>query len=86
MALYPAGVVSWLVRRRLVREAVEEFAEDYRHFSIPGESKPPGVGRPFMVRGRTRRIGVVLTHGYMAAPLEVKGLADYLGSRGFGYT
>jgi esterase/lipase/1-acyl-sn-glycerol-3-phosphate acyltransferase len=83
VALYPAGVVSWLVRRRLVREAVEEFAEDYRHFSIPGESKPPGVGRPFMVRGRTRRIGVVLAHGYMAAPLEVKGLADYLGSRGF---
>jgi esterase/lipase/1-acyl-sn-glycerol-3-phosphate acyltransferase len=82
-ALYPAAVVSRLVRRRLMREAVEEFVEDYRHFSIPGESKPSGVGMPFLVRGRTRRIGVVLAHGYLAAPLEVKGLADYLGSRGF---
>ena len=83
MALYPAAVVSWLVRRRLMREAVEEFAEDYRHSCIPGESKSPGVGMPFLVRGRSRRMGVVLVHGYMAAPLEVKGLADYLGSRGF---
>jgi esterase/lipase len=38
---------------------------------------------PFLVKGRARRIGVVLCHGYMAAPLEMKGLADYLGRRGY---
>ena len=28
-------------------------------------------------------MGVVLAHGYMAAPAEVKGLANYLGKKGF---
>ena len=83
MALLPSAVVRWLVRRRLVREALEEFAADYRSYRLPGESKSAAVGMPFLVRGRRRDLGVVLAHGYMAAPLEVKGLADYLGSRGF---
>ena len=83
VALYPAAIVRWRVRRRLMQEAADEFTDDYRRFCIPGESKPAEVGRPFLVRGRSRRVGVVLAHGYLAAPLEVRGLAEYLGSRGF---
>jgi len=40
------------------------------------------VGRPFLIRGKSRKTGVLLIHGYMAAPLEVKELAEYLGRRG----
>lgn len=78
---------AWWTRRQvaalLMRAAEEEFEDDYRKFHLPGESKDPAVGRPFLVRGRSRNLGVLLVHGYMAAPLEVRGLADYLGRLGY---
>ncbi len=47
-----------------------------------GETKKRSVGMPFLIRGGSRKIGVVLIHGYMVAPLEVQKLAFQLGSRG----
>ena len=82
--------VAWLpkfiVKRRVVslllRQGLAAFDNDYRAFYIPEESKPRSVGRPYLIRGRFRRMGVVLIHGYMAAPLEVKELARFLGRHG----
>ena len=76
----------WLKRRiaaRLTARARDEFLQDYSRHFIEGESKPKEVGMPFMIRGRSREIGVVLIHGYLAAPLEVRELAAYLGRKGF---
>jgi esterase/lipase/1-acyl-sn-glycerol-3-phosphate acyltransferase len=76
----------WVRRRvadRLLREAREEFESDYRRFYREGESKPMEVGMPFLIEGRSRELGIVLSHGYMAAPLEVRGLAEYLGRLGY---
>jgi esterase/lipase/1-acyl-sn-glycerol-3-phosphate acyltransferase len=76
----------WL-RRKIIKYLMnadrKEFAEDYRTFYVDGESKDKSVGRPFLVRGRSKRLGILLIHGYMAAPLEVRALADYLGKQGF---
>ncbi|MBW1836057.1 MAG: alpha/beta fold hydrolase [Deltaproteobacteria bacterium] len=75
----------WLRRkiaRHFMKKAVFEFEEDYDTFFKDGESKKKDVGMPFLVKGKSRGIGVLLVHGYMAAPLEVKGLAQYLGRRG----
>ncbi len=75
----------WLKRnvsRDLIKKAVYEFHQDYKFFFVRGESKTKGVGKPFLIKGTSRDIGVVLIHGYMAAPLEVKELADYLGRKG----
>jgi esterase/lipase/1-acyl-sn-glycerol-3-phosphate acyltransferase len=83
IAWMPGFWVRRRVRDRLIGEALEEFQADYRSFHIPDESKPEEVGRPFLVPGRSDALGVVLCHGYMAAPLEVKGLADYLGRLGY---
>lgn len=82
-AYAPAFWVRRQVRGRLLREAEEEFREDYRRFRVEGESKPMEVGQPFLVEGRAGRPGIVLCHGYMAAPLEVRELAEFLGSQGF---
>jgi esterase/lipase len=38
---------------------------------------------PFLFKGRSKDIGIVLSHGYMAAPLEVRQLAQYLNRLGF---
>lgn len=83
IAWMPSFWVRRRVRDRLLKEALEEFEADYRRFHVPEESKPEGVGRPILVPGRSDALGVVLCHGYMAAPLEVKGLADYLGRLGY---
>jgi esterase/lipase len=38
---------------------------------------------PFLLKGRFRGQGIVLSHGYMSAPLEVRQLAEYLNRLGF---
>ena len=66
----------------LQHRACREFDEDYRQFFVEGESKKKEVGSPFLIRGGFRRMGVVLVHGYMAAPLEMRELAEYLARKG----
>ena len=76
----------WLKRK--IAEHVKEMAllkyeKDYKEFYVEGESKKKEVGAPFLLKSRSRKIGVVLVHGYMAAPPEVRELADYLNQMGF---
>jgi esterase/lipase/1-acyl-sn-glycerol-3-phosphate acyltransferase len=82
--------VSWMPRfwlrrkiaRRLFQKAVSEYHTDYHTFFLRGESKKQTVGMPFLIKGKSRNVGVLLIHGYMAAPLEVKELAEHLSRRG----
>jgi esterase/lipase/1-acyl-sn-glycerol-3-phosphate acyltransferase len=82
--------IAWqprfLLRRRvakyLMNKEINEFEKDYNTFFVEGESKLKEVGMPLLIKGKSRDIGVLLVHGYMAAPLEVKELAAYLGSMG----
>jgi esterase/lipase/1-acyl-sn-glycerol-3-phosphate acyltransferase len=73
---------AWLVKT-LRRKAEAEFEADYDQYYAAGESKPKAIGRPFLIRGRSRRTGILLCHGYMAAPAEVAALARYLGRKGY---
>ena len=83
--------LAWLpgfwIRKKIVgalmKKAVDEFEQDYKTYYIEGESKKKDVARPLLVKGTSKDMGVILVHGYMAAPLEVRELAEYLGRRGF---
>ena len=79
----PDFIVKNAVHRHLVRRAMREFEEDYAQYYLPSISKPPSVGSPFLLRPWRVRAGVVLAHGYMAAPLEVRMLAEHLCRCGF---
>ena len=59
-----------------------DFGENYHRYYEEGASKPPEIGRPFLLEG-TRPTGIVLSHGYLAAPHEVRPLAEYLNGLGF---
>ena len=83
LASLPRFWIRRSVAKRLMEAAIGEFKDDYKQFYIEGESKPLDVGMPLLVKGKSRDIGVVLSHGYMAAPLEVTELARYLGRLGF---
>jgi esterase/lipase/1-acyl-sn-glycerol-3-phosphate acyltransferase len=83
IAALPGFWIRKKVADQLISQAVEEYESDYHRFFIAGESKPLDVGMPFLVKGKSKNVGVLLSHGYMAAPREVEDLARYLGSIGF---
>ncbi len=68
---------------RLLKMGLEEYDRDYEKYHIEGESKEKAVGAPFLLKGKPGMMGVLLVHGYMAAPLEVKELARAFGKIGF---
>jgi esterase/lipase len=82
-----AWLPGWLVRRRvaavLERRALDEFEADYLAFYRADESKERRVGAPVLLKGRSRRLGVVLVHGFLSAPQEVAELAAHLNAQGF---
>ena len=82
-ASQPGFWIKRKVAKYIMEQDIKEFDSDYREFYVKGESKPRDVGRPFIVKGKSKNIGILLSHGYMAAPLEVKGLADFLGRLGY---
>jgi esterase/lipase len=75
----------WLRRRiadHVKKRALLQFEKDYKEFYVEGESKKREVGVPFLIKSRSKKIGIVLVHGYMAAPPEMRELAEYLSHMG----
>ena len=70
------------VEKYLLEKAEKEFIQDYDTFYIEGESKQKEIGMPLLIKGKKKELGVLLIHGYMAAPYEVRELAEYLGQKG----
>ncbi len=83
LAWTPGWIVRKMVARRLLKKVREEFERDYERFYIEGESKPAHIGRPRLLKGGRRLVGVVVSHGYMAAPAEVLALAEHLNRKGY---
>ncbi len=83
IARAPVFLIKATLRNQLLRCETREFEEDYARFYGPSRCKPPQVGKPFLLRPWRIRGGVVLAHGYMAAPLEVRMLAEHLYRKGF---
>ncbi len=83
LMLSPAGFIKQKIKKQFVDLDRRIFEEDYaRHYS-EGETKPMTVGSPFLNKRILGSRGVVLVHGYMAAPEEIRPLADYLYKNGY---
>ena len=83
MAWLPEILVRHRVVDVLLRQAAEQFEADYSRFFHPEESKERDIGAPFLLKGSSRQLGVVLVHGFLAAPREIRELAEYLHRKGF---
>jgi esterase/lipase/1-acyl-sn-glycerol-3-phosphate acyltransferase len=81
-AWIPPLFIGSLVHKRLLSRADQEFESDYLTFFRTGESKGRDIGRPYLIKGRSGKMGVVLVHGFLAAPQELAELAGYLGKQG----
>ena len=82
-ARMPRKALSKRIREIFIEEDRLLFEESYAKFYDPQESKAPEIGRPFLLRPTRVIGGVVLSHGYLSAPQEVRALAEYLSHRGY---
>ncbi len=71
-----------LISRALHQREVEVFDRDYAVAFHPQESKEKELGEPFFLEARRAQAGVVLVHGYLASPRQVRPMAEYLHGQG----
>lgn len=83
VAREPAAQVRRRIFGLLMEKGINDFTKDREAFFIDGETKPAEIGSPCLLKGDEERRGVLLVHGYMAAPAEVRGLADELQRHGY---
>ena len=79
----PDFLVRREIRNSFLNRDREIFENDYRRFYIEDETKPKNIGAPFFLKRFGSSKGVLLIHGYLAAPEEIRVLADYLYENGF---
>ena len=80
-------MTPWLVKVKL-RETFLKldqkiYMEDYHYFYREGISRPLKTGEPYFLHNMFNTRGIILVHGYMASPAEVRLLADKLYKAGF---
>jgi esterase/lipase/1-acyl-sn-glycerol-3-phosphate acyltransferase len=83
MMLAPDAFIRKRIRNRVWDLDRRLFAQDYDQYYAEGESKPRSIGEPFFLHHPLGNKGVILVHGYMAAPEEIRPLADYLYQNGY---
>ncbi len=83
LAWLPEMLIRHRVADVLLRQAVDQFEADYSRFYLPGRSKERDIGAPLLLKGTSRRLGIVLVHGFLAAPREMLELATSLHDKGY---
>ena len=83
LMILPTGRVRRIIRNHFIELDRNLFEQDYQRYYIKGESKPKNIGTPFFLRRLFSKKGVILVHGYLAAPEEIRPLADFLYKKGY---
>ena len=78
LMMLPAAYIRQRIKNHFISLDKELFEKDYQQYYIKDESKPMNIGKPFFLKHFFGNKGVILVHGYMAAPEEIRPLADYL--------
>jgi esterase/lipase/1-acyl-sn-glycerol-3-phosphate acyltransferase len=69
--------------RRVSALDVDHFETDYTLYYEQGLSKAPSIGRPFFLKSPSSNTGILLCHGYLAAPEEMRPLGEFLHDAGY---
>jgi esterase/lipase/1-acyl-sn-glycerol-3-phosphate acyltransferase len=83
LMITPDAFIRKKIRNRILEFDRRLFVQDYDRYYAEGESKPRSIGEPFFLRHPLGKKGVILVHGYMAAPEEIRPLAEYLYKTGY---
>jgi len=66
----------------LMQEDLSLYQAEYAACKATPHRKDPATGMPYLLRGRSR-LGILLSHGYLSSPGEVRELAAYLNRIGY---
>ena len=83
LSLTPAWRLRQLTAQRLLQLMEQAYRNDRKPFQEDPGLCPLAVGTSYLVKKRRAQVGIVLIHDWLATPQSLKGLADYLGRRGF---
>jgi len=83
LAWLPEIMIRHRVADVLQRQAEDQFETDYVRFHRPDDSKERAVGAPLLLEGTTQEMGIILVHGFLAAPREMLELATHLHDKGY---
>ncbi len=83
LMIFPDFFVRRMIRNRYLKLDRDIFEADYKKYYIDVESKPKEIGMPCFMKRPFSRKGVLLIHGYMSAPEEMRELADFLYGEGY---
>jgi 1-acyl-sn-glycerol-3-phosphate acyltransferase len=79
----PSAKLREEITGRLSALDIQHFEADYKLYYSKGLSKSPSIGRPFFLRGTSNETGILLCHGYLAAPEEMRPLGEFLNNLGY---
>lgn len=82
LALQPNFLLRRRIYRLLWKKSRSRFEREYLEYGFGDDLERKRLGRPYVMRGIRRKIGVVLVHSYLAAPGEMKELATKLRRKG----
>ena len=72
------------ISRRIIEHDVSDYEAARRSWLSDEEAgKANGHGTPFLLNGRRSNVGVVLVHGYLSCPEQMRPLAAQLHEAGF---
>jgi esterase/lipase/1-acyl-sn-glycerol-3-phosphate acyltransferase len=78
----PEKIKAELMQRLRVLD-LECFEHDYELYYEQGLSKSPAIGRPFFLQSNESNTGILLCHGYLAAPEEMRPMGEFLHNAGY---
>ncbi|PKN19724.1 MAG: hypothetical protein CVU71_04950 [Deltaproteobacteria bacterium HGW-Deltaproteobacteria-6] len=83
LMLFPSGLIRQKIRKQFLELDRQIFETDYSRHYVESESKAKSIGEPFLQKRFFGTRGVILVHGYMAAPEEIQPLAEFLYKNGY---
>ena len=75
--------IQEMVLQQLLVKARKDYNISFNKFYIPDETRPGSIGAPILLPGKNQDTGILLVHGYMAAPAEMQAFGNYLNQRGY---
>ncbi|MCK5310940.1 MAG: alpha/beta fold hydrolase [Desulfobacteraceae bacterium] len=77
------AVVRNRIKNNLVEKTKDDYHKTYNKYYNKEESKEKKIGAPLFLKAENEKAGILLIHGYMAAPEEMRGLAEFFHEKSF---
>jgi len=78
----PTAALQRRVAEYLHTSSMTGFASEYEQWYAPTLPKPADYGHPFLLES-PGSVGVLLAHGYLSSPRQVRALAEFLHEQGY---